>query len=129
MFQYFHFQSRKHIVHVLIVTTDITFETNMLIPLSVVLIWNNWNHSSQYTEVVLWLRWSLNEVILYTHLQYSCIRWLVRTVLYENIDQILPNELHGQMHYHIGVTCVSNGHMFYTLYDNDNLIHLFHKFV
>jgi len=36
-------------------------------------------------------------------------------VLYENIDQILPNKLHGPMHYRIGVTCVFNGHVFYTL--------------
>jgi len=27
-------------------------------------------------------------------------------VLYENIDQILLNILHGPMHYKIGVTCV-----------------------
>jgi len=26
--------------------------------------------------------------------------------LYENIDQILPNNVHGPMHYKIGVTCV-----------------------
>jgi len=37
-------------------------------------------------------------------------------VLYENIDQILPNQLHGPMHYNIGVTCVYNGHVFYTLF-------------
>jgi len=36
-------------------------------------------------------------------------------VLYETIDQILPNKLHGPMHYKIGVTCVYNGHVFYTL--------------
>jgi len=30
-------------------------------------------------------------------------------LLYENIDQILPNKLHGPMHYKIGVTCVNNG--------------------
>ena len=29
-------------------------------------------------------------------------------VLYENIDQILPNRSHGPMHYKIGVTCVYN---------------------
>jgi len=36
-------------------------------------------------------------------------------VLYENIEQILPNKLHGPVHYKIGVTCVYNGHVFYTL--------------
>jgi len=36
-------------------------------------------------------------------------------VLYENIDQILPKELNGPMHYTIVVTCVYNGHGFYTL--------------
>jgi len=36
-------------------------------------------------------------------------------VLYESIDQILLNKLHGPMHYKIGVTCVYNGHVFYTL--------------
>jgi len=30
----------------------------------------------------------------------------VTCVLYENIDQILLNKLHGPMHYKIGVTCV-----------------------
>ena len=29
-------------------------------------------------------------------------------LLYENIDQILPNKLHRPMHYKIGVTCVYN---------------------
>ena len=33
----------------------------------------------------------------------------------ENIGQILPNILHGSMHYKIGVTCVYNGHVIYTL--------------
>jgi len=33
--------------------------------------------------------------------------------LYENIDQILPNKLHGPMYYKIGVICVYNGHVFY----------------
>ena len=49
-------------------------------------------------------------------------------VLYTNIDQTLPNKLHGPMHYKIGVTCVYNGHLFYTLLKKkDNLIHLFHN--
>ena len=47
-------------------------------------------------------------------------------LLYENIDQILPNNLHGLMHYNIGDTCVYNGHVFYTLMlKHDSLIHLF----
>jgi len=36
-------------------------------------------------------------------------------ILYEKIDLILPNKLHGPMHYKIGVTCVYNAHVFYTL--------------
>jgi len=32
----------------------------------------------------------------------------------KNIDQILPNKLHGPMHYKIGPPCVYNGHVFYT---------------
>jgi len=36
-------------------------------------------------------------------------------VLYTNSDQTLPNKLHGPMHYKLGVTCVYNGHVFYTL--------------
>jgi len=36
-------------------------------------------------------------------------------ILYEDIDQILRNKLHGPMHYKIGVTCLYNGHVFYTL--------------
>ena len=40
---------------------------------------------------------------------------LVCIILYENIDQILPNKLHGPMHYKIGDACIYNGHLFYTL--------------
>jgi len=36
-------------------------------------------------------------------------------VLYTNIDLKLRNKLHGPMHYKIGVTCVYNGHVCYTL--------------
>jgi len=36
-------------------------------------------------------------------------------MLYGNIDQLLPNKLHGQMHYEIGVACVHNGHLLFTL--------------
>ena len=36
-------------------------------------------------------------------------------VLYENIDQILLNKIYGLMHYKIGITCVYNGHVFYTM--------------
>ena len=43
----------------------------------------------------------------------SCFYLLL--VVYENMGQILPNKLHGPMHYKIGVTCVYNGHMVYTL--------------
>ena len=46
-------------------------------------------------------------------LTHSCFYYFV---LYENIDQILPNKLHGPMHYKIGITCVYNGHVFYTLF-------------
>ena len=35
--------------------------------------------------------------------------------MYENIDQILPNTLHGPMHYTLGDTFVYNEHVFYTL--------------
>jgi len=35
--------------------------------------------------------------------------------LHENIDLTLLNKLHGPMHYKIGVTCVYNGHMFFTI--------------
>ena len=38
----------------------------------------------------------------------------ITKVLHENIDQTLLNKLHGPMHYKIGVTCVYNGHVFYT---------------
>ena len=41
-------------------------------------------------------------------------------VLYENIYQIFQNKLHGPMHYKIGVTCVNNGHVFYTLLRQSN---------
>ena len=33
-------------------------------------------------------------------------------ILYEDIDR---SKLHGPMHYKLGVTCVYNGHVFYTL--------------
>jgi len=35
--------------------------------------------------------------------------------LFTNIDLKLRNKLHGPMHYKIGVTCVYNGHMLYTM--------------
>jgi len=38
-----------------------------------------------------------------------------KNVLYMNIDQTLPNKLHGPTHYTIGVTCVYTGHVVYTL--------------
>ena len=37
------------------------------------------------------------------------------TILYDYIDQILPNKLHGPMHYKIGVACVYKGYGFYTV--------------
>jgi len=36
-------------------------------------------------------------------------------VLFTNIDLKPPNKLHGPMHYKKVVTCVYNGHVFYTL--------------
>jgi len=36
-------------------------------------------------------------------------------VLYANIDQTLPNNFHGPTHCKIGVTCVYNGYVSYTL--------------
>ena len=36
-------------------------------------------------------------------------------ILYTNVDQKLWNKLYGPMHYKIGVTCVFNGHVVYTL--------------
>jgi len=47
-------------------------------------------------------------------LSYTCLANI--ELFYENIDQILPNRLHRPMHYTIGVTCVYNGHVFYTLF-------------
>ena len=38
-----------------------------------------------------------------------------KNVLYMNIDQTLPNKLHGPTHCKIVDTCVYNGHVFYTL--------------
>jgi len=43
------------------------------------------------------------------------VSFFENTVLYENIDQILLNKLHGPIHYKVGVTCLYNGHVFYTL--------------
>jgi len=40
---------------------------------------------------------------------------MLASVLYTNIDQTLANKLHGPMHYKIGVTCIYNGHVSYTL--------------
>ena len=49
-------------------------------------------------------------------------------VLYTNIDLKLQSKFHRPMHYKIGVTCVYNEHVFYTLlYQHDSLIHLFHN--
>ena len=41
--------------------------------------------------------------------------WIDQRILYEDTDQILSKKLHGPMHYKIGVICVYNGHVFYTL--------------
>ena len=38
--------------------------------------------------------------------------YIIIVLLYENIDQILPNRLHGPMQHKIDVTCVYNGHVF-----------------
>ena len=46
---------------------------------------------------------------------FTCYRLLLMHVLYEKIDQILTNKLHAPMHYKIGVTCIYNEHVFYTL--------------
>ena len=56
---------------------------------------------------------------------YMCIQWtlvicyLVITqqsnLLYTDIDLKLRNKSHGTVHYKIGVTCIYNGHVFYTL--------------
>ena len=45
------------------------------------------------------------------------IEWLL---LYENIDQILPNKLHGPIRSKIGVTCGYNGYAIYTLLAKPN---------
>ena len=55
---------------------------------------------------------------------YMCIQWtlvicyLVITqqsnLLYTDIDLKLRNKSHGTVHYKIGVTCIYNGHVFYT---------------
>ena len=45
------------------------------------------------------------------------VNWavLVNKLLYTNIDQTLWNKLHGPTQCKIGVTCVYNGHVFYSL--------------
>ena len=50
-------------------------------------------------------------------------------VLYENIDQILPNKLHGPLHYKTGVKyCIQWTRVLIILWYNvDSLIHLFHN--
>ena len=48
-------------------------------------------------------------------LKLNCGNGNCSVLLYENIDQILPNKLHGPMYYKIGVTCVYLVHGFYTL--------------
>jgi len=39
----------------------------------------------------------------------------VHYALHVNVDQTLPNRLHGPMYNKIGVTCVYNGHVSYFL--------------
>jgi len=43
------------------------------------------------------------------------ISYLIYLLLYENIDQILLNKLHGPMHYTIGVICLFSGYKINTL--------------
>jgi len=49
--------------------------------------------------------------VIYAILYVTCSIVL----LYTNIDLKLRNKSHETMHYRTGVTCVYNGHMFYTL--------------
>ena len=47
-------------------------------------------------------------------------------VLYKNNDLKLQNKLHGLVHYKKGVTCISNGHVFFhSVVLHDSIIHLF----
>ena len=46
---------------------------------------------------------------------YIYTRQSGKEVLYGNIYLKLWNKLHGSMHYKIGISCVFNGHVFYTL--------------
>ena len=55
----------------------------------------------------------LTIVIYYNLFNFNCcLHTELYVLLYENIGQILPNKLHGSMHYKIGGTCVYNGHVF-----------------
>ena len=47
-------------------------------------------------------------------------------VLYTNIDQTLPNRLHGLTHCNICVSCVYYGHAIYTLWIHELLVIFFH---
>ena len=74
-------------------------------------------HFQRYTS-----RCTCHTENLYVVLFLTCVdvvdktvEWLHRLVLFTNIDLKLRNKSHGPMHYKIGVTCVYNEHVFYTL--------------
>jgi len=78
-------------------------------------IWDKCTRISHGSWYSIWLnqrcRYTRENIII----KKNTVKEIYNLILYENIDQILPNKLHGPMHYKIGVTCVYNGHVFYTL--------------
>ena len=54
-------------------------------------------------------------IVNYKTPKHILMVYIIIVLLYENIDQILPNRLHGPMQHKIGGTCIYNGHVFYTL--------------
>jgi len=60
---------------------------------------------------ILYQFYHLMNIVIYAILYVTCSIVL----LYTNIDLKLRNKSHETMHYRTGVTCIYNGHMFYTL--------------
>ena len=75
-----------------------------------------YNVLNRHSKCVVLLNLSFSSINVHVNVSTSHLRF--RLVSYENIDQILLNELHEPMHYKIGVTFVHNENVFYTLYTN-----------
>ena len=68
-------------------------------------------------NTTLWFKIKIQVNLKFIYQPFIIIFYIVKVLylLYENIDQTFLEKKHGPMHYKIGVTCVYNEHVFFTL--------------